>query len=144
VIELPADERGGASSVEAAILTVVVGLLIALAIAGGRLVSAEAAVDHAARAAARVASLQRLPEAAESSAIAAARSSLDEQGLACDSLTVAVDTTQFGRPIGTPAAVRASVTCAVRWSDLGLPVLAGVQEVEGEFTSPIDQVRERL
>ncbi|MGD9991474.1 hypothetical protein [Pseudonocardia sp.] len=38
MIALNVDERGGSPSVEAAVLAVVVGLLIAFAIAGGRLV----------------------------------------------------------------------------------------------------------
>ncbi|WP_308257877.1 TadE/TadG family type IV pilus assembly protein [Pseudonocardia lacus] len=138
-----ASERGGAASVEAAILAIAVGLLIALAIAGGRLVSAESAADHAARAAARVASLQRDPATAQHLAVDAARRSLAEQGLACDALTVVVDTSEFGRPLGAPGVARASVTCAVRWSDLGLPVVAGSREIAAEFVSPLDQLRER-
>lgn len=137
------DERGGAASVEAAILTLTVGLLIALALAGGRLVSAEAAADHAAHAAARVASLQRDPTTAHAAAADAARRALDEQGLVCDALSVNVDTTQFDRPLGAPAAVTATVTCAVRWSDLALPVVAGTHPVVAKFTSPIDTLRER-
>lgn len=139
------DERGGgAPSVEAAILALVVGLLIALAVAGGRLVTAEAAADHAARAAARIASLQRDAYTAKTAATDAARTSLSADGLACDTVKAEVDTSQFGRPIGTPAVVRATVTCAVRWSDLGLPAGSGAtHDVVGDFVSPLDQLRER-
>lgn len=136
-------ERGGAPAVEAAILAVAVGVLIALAVAAGRLVTAEAAADHAARAAARIASLQREPAAARSAASSAANASLVADGLACESVALTVDTSGFGRPIGTPASVHATVTCAVRWSDLGLPAGSGTHSVTGDFVSPIDQHREK-
>jgi Flp pilus assembly protein TadG len=138
-----AGERGGGPSVEAALLAVGIGLLIALAIAGGRLASAEAAADQAARSAARVASLQRVPDAAQAAATTAARQSLAEQGLACDALTVVVDTSQLALPLDAVGSVRASVTCAVRWSDLGLPLVTGSHEVAADAVSPIDRLRER-
>lgn len=136
------DERGGSPSVETAILTAAVGALIVLAIAGGRTVSAEAAVDHAAQSAARIATLHRDAGTATTAAESAARSSLGSQGLRCAALTVAVDTGGFTRPIGTPATVTATVRCTVDWSDLGLPV-AGQHVVEARFTSAIDRWRER-
>lgn len=135
-------ERGGSASVEAAVLTVVFGLLIAFAIAGGRLVTAEAATDHAARAAARAASLQRDPDAALALARTAADSSLAEQHLRCGRLDVAVDTGSFAAPLGTPASVTATVRCAVDWSDLGLPA-AGGPVVESVAVSALDRWRER-
>lgn len=128
---------------EASILALGVGLLIALVIAGGRVVSAEAAIDHAAQAAARIASLQRTAGQAEQAARTAAMSTLAAEGLRCDALAVVVDASQFGRPLGTPAVVRASISCDVRWSDLGLPVSATTHRVESDFTSPVDQLRER-
>jgi Flp pilus assembly protein TadG len=137
------DERGGGASVEAALLAIGIGLLIALAIAGGRLASAEAAADQAARSAARIASLQRDPDAAQVQATGAARQSLADQGLACDGLTVVVDASQLTRALGAPAAVRATVSCSVRWSDLGLPLVTGPHEIEADAVSPIDRLRER-
>lgn len=139
----PDTERGGGPSVEAALLAAVLGLVIALAIAGGRLVAAEAACDQAARAAARIASTQREPGGAQIRAEEAARRTLDTQGLACDHLDVVVDTSQFARPLGEPATVRADVSCAVRWSDLALPGAPGTHLTSASFTSPIDQMRER-
>lgn len=137
------EETGGSPSVEAAILAVLFGLVIAFSIAGGRLVAAESAGDQAARAAARAASLERDATTAESEAHAGATRTLAEQDLDCDGLTVAVDTSQFSRPLGTPAAVRATVVCSVRWSDLGIPGAPGTRTVTATFTSPIDQIRER-
>jgi len=136
-------ERGGSASVEAAILSIVIGLLIAFAIAGGRLAAAEAATDHAARSAARVASLHRDAMAAATVARKAAAASLSEQGLDCRALDVAVDTAGFARLIGTPASVTATVRCEVNWTDLGLPGAPGSRTVASTFTSSIDQWRER-
>ena len=139
----PDTERGGGPSVEAALLAAVLGLVITLAIAGGRLVAAEAACDQAARAAARIASAQRDPDAAQTRAEGAVRRTLDAQGLACDQLDVVIDTSQFAHPLGEPATVRADVSCTVRWSDLALPGAPGTHLTSASFTSPIDQMRER-
>lgn len=135
-------QRGGSASVEAAILALAIGLLIAFAIAGGRLVTAEAAADHSARSAARTASLQRDGGSAEAAADSVARSVLAEQGLRCASLDVTVDSSGFARPPGSPASVTAVVRCTVDWADLGLPG-AGTRTVEATAVSPIDRWRER-
>jgi hypothetical protein len=135
-------ERGGSASVEAAILALAIGVLIALAIAGGRLVTAEAAADHSARSAARTASLQRDARSAATAADAVARSVLAQQGLRCTSLDVTVDASGFARPPGSPATVTAIVRCIVDWADLGLPG-AGTRTVEATAVSPIDRWRER-
>lgn len=136
------DERGGSASVEAAVLAGVVGLLIVFAIAGGRLVAAEAATDHAARSAARMASLQRDATIATAVARDAAALSLAEQGLRCATLDVVVDTDGFAQPFGTTAAVTATVRCTISWADLGLP--GAPMSVESTFVSPLDQWRERI
>jgi len=143
VINTVDGERGGAPSVEAALLAAVLGVVIVLAVAAGRLVAAEAACEQAARAAARIASAQRDPDSAQTVAEQTARNTLVAQGLACDQLDVVVDTSQFARPLGEPAAVRANVSCAVRWSDLALPGAPGTHLTSASFTSPIDQMRER-
>jgi Flp pilus assembly protein TadG len=136
-------ERGGGPATEAAILTVVVGLLLAFAMAAGRLAAAESAVDQAARSAARLASVQRDPTAGRVAAEAESRRVLERQGIVCDHLDVAVDADPASVPIGVQAVMRARVTCAVRWSDLGLPGLPGGREVNADFASPIDRYRER-
>lgn len=138
----PGGERGGSPSVEAAVLTVLVGLLIAFATAGGRLVSAESAVDHAARSAARVASLQRDAASATAEGRRAAELGLSEQGLRCTQVDVDVDATGLSAPLGTPSSTEATVRCSVDWSDLGVPG-AGARDVVAGFTSPIDRWRER-
>ncbi len=128
---------------EAAILALVVGLLVALGIAGGRLVTAESAADQAAGAAARIASINRDPTTAHDQAVRTARDVIDATALHCVALDVRVDVSGFARPLGVPASVRADVRCSVRWSDLGLPGAPGTHEVTASFTSPIDQLRER-
>lgn len=138
-----AGERGGSPSVEAAVLAVVLGLLIAFAIAGGRLVTAEAAADHAARSAARVASLYREPGTAAAAARQAAEAGLAEQGLNCADLRITLDTAGFAAPLGTPASVTATVRCDVESSDLGLPGATGTRTIEATAASPIDRWRER-
>ena len=135
-------ESGGGPSVEAAITAIGFALLIALAIAAGRLVSAEAAADHAARAAARIASLHRDPAPAQRIAETTARDVLATEGLVCQRLDVTVDVSEFDRPLGDDAATTATVTCEVRWSDLGLPT-ASTRLVQASFTSPLDRLRER-
>ena len=136
-------ERGGSASVEAAVLAAALGLLLALAVAGGRVAAAEATVDQAARSAARIASLQRGATAAGTTAEAAVRVGLGERGLHCVDLTVDVDVSGFARPLGEPASVVVTVSCSVSWADLGLPGAAGQHEVAARAASPIDQWRER-
>lgn len=128
---------------EAAIFAVVAGLLIAFAIAGGRLVTVEAVADHAARSAARVASLHRDGATAQADARSVAQRILAEQGIRCSTVTVEIDTSGFGTPVGQPASVTATVRCDLDWSDLGLPGTVGGRSVEADFTSPIDRWRER-
>ncbi|MHA6632103.1 TadE/TadG family type IV pilus assembly protein [Pseudonocardia sichuanensis] len=143
MIAINADERGGSPSVEAAVLAVVVGLLIAFAIAGGRLVTAEAAADHSARSAARAASLQRDAASADRAAHDSAELGLTQQGVRCAALDIVIDTSGFARALGASASVTATVRCEVRWADLGLLGTPGTRVVESTSVSPIDQWRER-
>ncbi|MHA6622899.1 hypothetical protein [Pseudonocardia sp. DLS-67] len=136
-------ERGGAPATEAAILTVIVGLLLAFTTAAGRVAAAESAADQAARGAARIASVQRDPTAGQVAAEAETRRVLDGQGIACDQLDVRVEPDPPSAPFGTQAVVRARVTCAVRWSDVGIPGLPGSHDINADFVSPIDRYRER-
>lgn len=137
------DERGGSPSVEAGVLVVTFGLLIAFAVAGGRFVAAESAVDHAARAGARVASLQRDATSALASARAVGETTLADQGLRCADLQITVDTSGFAAPLGAASSVSATARCTVAWSDLGLPVGSGGPTVESTATSALDRWRER-
>ncbi len=137
-------EVGGSASVEASLLVAVLLLLLGFAIAGGRVVAAESAADHAARAAARVASLQRSGDTASVAARTAADESLAAQDLRCARLTVDVDTGAVDGPIGVPSAVTVTVRCEVAWSDLGLPSPATGPVIESVAVSSVDRWRERL
>ncbi|SEP54060.1 MULTISPECIES: TadE/TadG family type IV pilus assembly protein [Amycolatopsis] len=128
----------GSVSVEAAVLVpgvLFVGLLI---IAGARISSAQQAVDNAAAAAARAASLARSPAAAHQAGTAVARERLGREGLTCRTSSVSVDAGQIA--VGRSGLVRASVTCQVPLGDLALP-LPGGRTITGTFTSPTDPYR---
>lgn len=137
------DERGGSSSVEASLLIVVLVILLGFAIAGSRLVAAEAGTDHAARAAARVASLHRDAGSAAAAARTAADDSLAAQNLRCTALNVVLDTDAVDGALGAPGSVTATVRCTVAWSDLGLPPDSAGPVVESVGVSAVDQWRER-
>ena len=135
-------ERGSVA-VEVAILTPGLLVLIVLAVVTGRTAIAQGAIDLAAHDGARAASLSRTAAGAQTSAHAAAEQTLAQQGLACTSLSVEVDTSQFTRPVGQPAAVRVTVTCLVSFADVALPGVPGSRQLSATFTSPLDQYRTR-
>lgn len=129
----------GSVSVEAAVLVpaaLFVGLLI---VAGARASSAQQAVDNAATAAARAASIARGPVAAQQAGAAVARERLVREGITCRESSVSVDASQIA--VGRAGHVRASVTCRVPLSDLALPVPGGTRTITGAFTSYTDPYR---
>lgn len=130
------DERG-AAAVELVLVTPVLVVLMLLAVAGGRLASARAEVDAAARDGARAASIARSPGTAERDGRAAAEASLAEAGLSCSDLTVTIDATDF-RPGGVAAT---TVACAVDLSDLTGLGVPGARTVSARFTAPVDSFR---
>jgi len=136
------DERGSAT-VEAVLGIPVVILFVSFTILGGRLAIARQAVESAAADAARSASIARTQSTAQAQGQAAGHAGLANQGLACAPATVTLDTSQFSRPVGTPAVVVATVTCAVPTYDLGIPGISGTLRVEAAQTSPLDTYRER-
>jgi Flp pilus assembly protein TadG len=135
-------ERGSVS-VELALLAPALLLLLSFAVVAGRGQMAEGAVQEAARAAAREASLAR--EAATAAALAGAQAerTLAAQDLRCERTTVDVDTAGFSAPPGRPGDVTVSITCVVGMADLLAPGLPGSVTVEASFTSPVDAYRER-
>lgn len=133
----------GSISVEVAILMPAFLLLIAVAAVIGRQTVAQTAIEGAAHDAARAASISRTAPAARTHAQEAARSVLTDQGLHCDPVTVTIDTSQFGRALGQPAAVTATVSCSVSFSDIAVPGLPGNRTLSATFTSPLDIYRSR-
>ena len=114
-----------------------------MAIVGGRIQVAGGAIEAAAHDAARAASISRTAAEAQANAYAAARATLSQQGLHCASLTVTVDTAGFAVPVGQPAAVSATVTCVVDFSDLVADGLPGSRTMTSTFVSSLDTFRTR-
>jgi Flp pilus assembly protein TadG len=129
-------ERGGAA-VELTLVTPLLLTLLLLMVAAGRLTTAQAEVDAAARDAARSASLQRDPASAASAAHTSAQAALGDQRLTCQTLGVRADTSAF-RAGGH---VTVEVTCTARLSDLTLLRLPGAKTMHARFTHPIDLYR---
>lgn len=135
-------ERGSAA-LEAAIGLPAFVLFLGLIIVAGRIAVAGQAVDAVATEVARTASIARTEAAATRTAGDAATASLATQGLHCSATTVNVDTRGFRAPVGTPAAVSATITCTVPLGDIAIPGLPGTTTVTGTATSPIDTYRGR-
>ncbi len=139
---LKRNERGSAS-VEAVIGVPAFLLLVGLLVLGGRNAIAQQAVQAAASDAARAASIARTVTEARHDATTAARYSLANQDLDCVTTSVTVDTAAFNKPVGTPGEVSATVTCALRLDDIGLPGLASTKTITATMSSPLDTYRGR-
>ncbi|WP_245534542.1 TadE/TadG family type IV pilus assembly protein [Xylanimonas cellulosilytica] len=129
-------------SLETAVVAPALLALLALIIIGGRVALAHQAVESAAAEAARSASIARTQGEAGAQAEASAWAALDNEGLHCSSRSVAVDTSGFAAPAGTPASVSATVTCVVNLAGLQVPGV-GPQTITKTMTSALDTYRER-
>ncbi|QIZ37900.1 TadE/TadG family type IV pilus assembly protein [Saccharopolyspora sp. ASAGF58] len=139
----PFDEEGSAS-VELAVLTPVVLLVLVLMVAGGRIVTAHTALEHAATAAARAASLARTPTAAHAAAVGTGTRVLGDQHLPCTDIQHTLDTSGFGTRPGQAGVVTIRVRCTVTLSDLtSLPGLPGTVGLDAASSSPVDPYRTR-
>lgn len=130
-------ERGDIT-IEAVVGVAALFLIFGLGLAGLRLLVADAAIDDAARSAARAASIAHDGRAAAIRADHSARAVLAEQRLACSSLDVNVDARDFARTLGETGYVIATVTCVVPLADL-VPGIGGSKTLRSEFRSPIDR-----
>lgn len=133
----------GSYSQETAVLAPVMISLLLLMVAFGRVTEAEGAVDSAARAAARAASLERDAGSAQNAARAAADRSLHGEGITCTVSSVEVDTGGFSLNLGVDAMVTATIACTANLSDIGLPGLPGAKTLTASWSSPIDTYRGR-
>ncbi|MFZ3475977.1 TadE/TadG family type IV pilus assembly protein [Streptomyces sp. 2.9] len=133
----------GSYAVETAVLAPVMISLLLLMVAFGRVTDAEGAVDAAARAAARAASLERDAGEAQSQGRAAAGRSLEGEGITCQASSVSVDTSGYALDAGVAANVTATIACTANLSDIGLPGLPGSKTLTASWTSPIDTHRGR-
>ena len=131
-------ERGAISTEFAIVMAVVLVSFAALAIYGGRVVQAENDVQSAAHDAARAASLERSPGAADAAARAVASRNLASSGVACaGGHTVGVDLSRFG-PGGE---VTVTVTCRADFSDVGTLGVAPSRQYSASATEVIDVYR---
>ena len=128
----------GSAAVELVLLTPVLIVLMLFVVFLGRLASARADVDAAARDGARAASLARSPATAARDGADAVEATLAGEGVTCRTLSVSVDTASF-RP---GASVAATVTCAVDLGDLTSLGLPGTRTVSATFAEPVDLFRE--
>ena len=133
----------GSATIEAVILAPAFLLFVGLIIGAGRVAIAHQSVEAAAAEAARTASVARTAGQARADATSSAEHTLVNQGLQCATLTVAVDTTGFATPVGTPARVTATVVCVVSLADLSVPGMPGTLRVEATVGSPLDTYRGR-
>ena len=133
----------GSAAVELTLAVPALMIILALLVAGGRLWFARAAVADSAYAAARAGSLARSAGDARHDAEAAAGRALATAGLRCSSWHAGVDTSGFSTPVGTPATVRAEVSCVVPFADLLLPGMPGSITVRAEGASALDSYRGR-
>ena len=142
VLTAARDDRGSVT-LELAILTPALILLLGLIALAGRVEVAASAIEHATAAGARAASLARTVEAAQTAATQAIDRELAAQGLHCATSTVTVDAAGLTAPLGAPATVTVSASCTVTMSDLAVPGLPGSRTLTGEATSTIDRYRTR-
>ncbi|MGP4049376.1 TadE/TadG family type IV pilus assembly protein [Streptomyces sp. 2A115] len=133
----------GSYALETAVLAPVLIAVLGLMIAFGRVTDAEGAVDAAAHAAARAASLERDATTAQSAAQDAVTRSLDGDGVTCQTSNVAVGTSGYATDVGEAATVTATIACTADLSDIGLPGLPGAKTLTASWTSPIDTYRAR-
>jgi Flp pilus assembly protein TadG len=133
----------GSATIEAVIVAPAFLLFVGLIIGAGRVAIAHQSVEAAAAEAARTASVARTAGQARADATSSAQHTLANQGLQCATLTVAVDTTGFATPVGTPARVTATVVCVVSLADLSVPGMPGTLRVEATVGSPLDTYRGR-
>lgn len=111
------------------------GLLVAMRVAHGSAVVAQAAAD-----AARQASIARTTDQARTDASTSAMRTLRDRGLHCTP-SVQLDLSGFDRQVGQTATVSARVTCVIRLSDLTLPSMPGSRTITKTHRSPIDPYR---
>lgn len=131
----------GSVTVELAVLAPALLLLLAALVLAGRVQTTASAIEQAARAAARDASLARTAEAARQAAGATADADL--MGSRCTAADVTLDTTGFSATVGTSATVTVTVTCSLTFADLAVPGLPGSHTIAARATSPIDRYRAR-
>jgi Flp pilus assembly protein TadG len=131
-------QRGGAAT-ELVLATPLVVVLLLFVVFLGRITQTRAELEGAAHSAARAASIARDPQSAVLAAEQMAGAALSGKHVTCNSLAIAVDTSQF-KPGGE---VGVTITCTVSLADLGPLRVPNVETLSTHFTEPIDRY-ERL
>ncbi|MGP3769756.1 TadE family protein [Streptomyces sp. SDT5-1] len=129
-------EETGSATVELVLTVPVLILALWFLVLCGRTTDARLRIEDAAHQAARAASSERTAAAAAAHARKTSDEALQDEGVTCRELAVRV--TGSVRPGG---AARASVTCRVDLSDLGLLRVPGGVDLSADFTSPVDVYR---
>jgi Flp pilus assembly protein TadG len=125
-------------SLELAIITPVVIVLLMLVVGFGRVTHARQMVDQAAAAAARAASLTSAPGPAVAAARTAATTTLAQAGVSCRSFDTRVDASAF-RPGGQ---VSATVHCTADLSALAAAGMPGTVTLTATGTAPLEPFRD--
>lgn len=123
--------------IEAAVLAPVLLVIVLVLVLVGRVASAGNDIEAAARDAARGASQQRSPAAAQVEAQRIATASLAEAGVTCAAVAVTVDTSAFA-PGGR---VAADVVCDLAVRDLTPLRIGGTKTISARAVSVIDTHR---
>ncbi len=131
----------GSATVELAVITPLVLLVLTLLVAGGRMVTAEASLDATTTAAARAASLARTPAAATHAAQSTSAATLSQQGLSCHGHALQADTTALTTGPGTGGQVMVTSHCTVELAALLVPGLPGSVPLTAHAASPLDPYR---
>ncbi|MFF1676114.1 TadE/TadG family type IV pilus assembly protein [Streptomyces sp. NPDC058256] len=126
----------GSATVELVLLIPVLILMLWFLVYCGRMTDSRLRIEDAAHQAARAASSERTASAATAQARTTAFEALSDAGVTCQSLTV--ETSGSMQPGGT---VKATITCHVDLSDLGLLQVPGTADLSADFSSPIDTYR---
>ena len=137
------DGERGSATLELAIITPALLLLLGLIVMAGRVDLAAGTVEHAAASAAREATLARDPASAIAAARSAAAADLAAQGVTCTSSSVDVDVAGFAAALGEAATVTVTVSCTVALSDLAVPGVPGSRTMTASATSALDRYRSR-
>jgi Flp pilus assembly protein TadG len=133
----------GSATLELVVWGPVLLLILGAVLVGGRLALAHQSVEAAAAEAARAATAAPDVATARVAALDAASTSLSSAGLACDTPSVQVDTSQWGLPAGVPGRATATVACTVPLGDLAVPGFPGTRLVTASASSALDTFRAR-
>lgn len=134
-------ERGAATSLEMVVLAPVMMAVLALLLFAGRYAMATTAVEQAANASARAASITRTQTQATTEALNTATTTLANNDLTCAGTDVAVDSADFALPPGSIGTVGVTVTCTLNVSDLVWIPLPSTVTISHQAQSVLDTHR---